>query len=289
MIISVHSLAQIPSRDFFPLTVGNNWTYNYYDLDDEAPGDFLNNYYGTGTYRIISKSLSADSTIWHFEQVRNLTHFSRVYGENGITTSLIDTTFFDLIEYNSNNHRIIIPSAYIYPYSFLCQPFADSLQFSRFAPDTLQDTLTINRTWINHLWRVNAQFQEQVGMVQLTYTNDYPTGHMDYAADTLLSSILMSVPSNTVSLRAQDFILDQNFPNPFNPSTTISFRTSKSSNVTVTIYNLLGQLVETLFNGNLSAGDHHLMWEASNQSSGVYFCIATSDGIVKSTKLVLIK
>ncbi len=62
LIISVQSLAQVLSRDFFPLTVGNSWTYKYYDLDDEAPGDFLNNYYGTGTYRIISKSLSVDST-----------------------------------------------------------------------------------------------------------------------------------------------------------------------------------------------------------------------------------
>lgn len=289
LMISAQSLAQVPSRDFFPLTVGNSWTYKYYDLDDEAPGDFLNNYFGTGSYRIISKNLSADSTVWHFEQIRNLTHFSSFNGENGTTTSLIDTIFFDLVEYNSNNHRIVIPSAYIYPYSFLCQPFSDSLQFSRYAPDTLQDTLTINRTWINHLWRVNAQFQEQVGMIQLTYNNDYPTGHMDYAADTLLSSILMSVSTNKVSLRPQDFVLDQNFPNPFNPSTTISLITTKSSKVTVKIYNLLGQLVETLFNGTLSTGNHSLIWHASNQSSGVYFCIATSDETVKSIKLILIK
>ena len=166
LIISTQTLAQVPSRDFFPLTVGNSWTYKYYDRDDEVPGDFLNNYYGTGTYKIVSKSLSEDSTIWHFEQIRNLTHFSSVNGENGTTNSLIDTTFFDLVEYNSNNHKVVIPSVYIYPYSFLCQPFSDSLQFSRYAPDTLQDTLTINRTSINHLWQVNAQFQEQVGMVQ---------------------------------------------------------------------------------------------------------------------------
>ena len=112
---------------------------------------------------------------------------------------------------------------------------------------------------------------------------------MENAADTLLSCILMSAPSNTVSLHPQDFILDQNFPNPFNPSTTISFITSKSSKVTVKIYNLLGQLVETLFNGTVPAGNHSLIWHALKQSSGVYFCIATCDEIVKSTKLVLIK
>ena len=109
------------------------------------------------------------------------------------------------------------------------------------------------------------------------------------AADTLLSSIQMSVPSNKVSLRPRDFVLDQNFPNPFNPSTTISFITGKRSNVTVKIYDLLGQFVETLFNGTLSSGNHSLIWHASNQSSGVYLCVATSDGTTKSTKIVLIR
>jgi hypothetical protein len=291
LIISAQSFAQVPSRDFFPLTVGNIWTYKYYDLDDEAPGDFLNKYYGTGTYRIISKSLSVDSTIWHFEQVRNLTHFFSFNGESeyDTTTSLVDTTFFELVEYNSDNHRVVIPSVYIYPFSFLCWPFSDSLQFSRYAPDTLKDTLSINRHWTNYLWRVNAQFQEQVGMIQFTYTNDYPTGHMDTAADTLLSSILMSVPRSTVSLQPQDLILNQNFPNPFNPSTTISFVTNQSSKITLKIYNLLGQPAETLFDGTLPPGNHSLIWHTSKQSSGVYFCVVTCDEAVKSTKLVLIK
>jgi hypothetical protein len=67
------------------------------------------------------------------------------------------------------------------------------------------------------------------------------------------------------------YALLQNYPNPFNPSTTISFALPVRSQVTVGIYNLLGQRVAEIVNGEMETGYHAVVWNAAT-ASGVYFC-----------------
>ncbi|MBZ0201022.1 MAG: T9SS type A sorting domain-containing protein [Ignavibacteriaceae bacterium] len=83
--------------------------------------------------------------------------------------------------------------------------------------------------------------------------------------------------------------LEQNYPNPFNPSTQIKFAISKTSNVKLEIYNLLGQKVATLVNENLTSGNYSADWNAANFSSGTYIYRLTTDTKVKSKKMMLIK
>ena len=87
------------------------------------------------------------------------------------------------------------------------------------------------------------------------------------------------------------FALDQNYPNPFNPSTEISFALPTAGPVSLTIYNVLGQEVETLVDEHMDAGNHTVTWEASNYSSGVYFyrLIADNDKFVKTNKMMVLK
>jgi hypothetical protein len=67
------------------------------------------------------------------------------------------------------------------------------------------------------------------------------------------------------------FALMQNYPNPFNPSTTIAFALPVQSRVAISIYNVIGQRVAELVNGELDAGYHSVVWNAA-AASGVYFC-----------------
>ena len=67
------------------------------------------------------------------------------------------------------------------------------------------------------------------------------------------------------------FALDQNFPNPFNPTTTIQYQLPTDSRVTLKVYDLLGREVTTLLNEDRPAGYHDARWDASNTASGVYF------------------
>ncbi|MBU0711171.1 T9SS type A sorting domain-containing protein [bacterium] len=74
----------------------------------------------------------------------------------------------------------------------------------------------------------------------------------------------------TGSITPNEFQLNQNYPNPFNPTTTISFQLPRASNVELKIYNLTGQLEETLVNEKKDAGYYSIRWNASQYSSGVY-------------------
>lgn len=90
--------------------------------------------------------------------------------------------------------------------------------------------------------------------------------------------------------------LYQNYPNPFNPTTTIKFALPEQSQVTVTIYDVLGREVKELVNDKLQAGYYHFSWNASQFASGIYFCRIVAQSItgdrkdfVQVKKLVLIK
>jgi len=67
------------------------------------------------------------------------------------------------------------------------------------------------------------------------------------------------------------FELTGNSPNPFNASTTIRYQIPKDCYVRLELFNLLGQKIETLIEGNIPAGEHQIAWDASNYSSGIYF------------------
>jgi hypothetical protein len=75
------------------------------------------------------------------------------------------------------------------------------------------------------------------------------------------------------------YSLDQNYPNPFNPSTSINFSLAVDSKVTLTIFDVLGQKVMTLVNGNLAAGSHTANFSAAGLNSGVYFYQIEANGV----------
>lgn len=98
------------------------------------------------------------------------------------------------------------------------------------------------------------------------------------------------VTSNEVQSELPDRVaLKQNYPNPFNPSTNIPFELDKSTAVTITIYNMLGQKITTLANEVFPAGAHTLQWDASRMASGMYIYQLKAGDVVQTRKLMLIK
>jgi FlgD Ig-like domain len=95
-------------------------------------------------------------------------------------------------------------------------------------------------------------------------------------------------------LTPDDYALLQNFPNPFNPSTSIKFKVPETSNVTLRIYDMLGQEVRTLFNGEVQSGTYTVNWDGLNNSgvqmsSGNYVYRMIANGFVQSKKMILFK
>jgi len=105
------------------------------------------------------------------------------------------------------------------------------------------------------------------------------------AGESLLTGI---APDRTSSL-PQSAVLYQNYPNPFNPSTTIGFVLPHRSDVTLAVYNTLGQCVRTLASGSLDAGYHGVKFDATGLASGVYFYRLSAGDFVQTKGFVVVK
>jgi uncharacterized protein (DUF2141 family) len=92
-------------------------------------------------------------------------------------------------------------------------------------------------------------------------------GNFTYYKNMIPTSARFTPPSQPFS-----FLLKQNFPNPFNPATTIDFTLANAGNVSLTVHDLLGRKVAVLLDGHKDAGSHQVRWDASAFPTGVYFC-----------------
>ncbi len=104
----------------------------------------------------------------------------------------------------------------------------------------------------------------------------------------LYADFQTGIPDNN-DVILPDKILLSNYPNPFNAATRLSYMLPRSGPVTITIYNLLGQRVATIYEGEKQAGQHTITWNASAFPSGVYFARLEAGEYSKSIKMVLLK
>ena len=93
---------------------------------------------------------------------------------------------------------------------------------------------------------------------------------------------------NVIHSGGQEFKIE-NYPNPFNPVTNICYEVGENSDVQISIYNIKGQKVKTLVDGYCEAGKHSIIWDAENQSSGVYFIYFESGTMREVKKITLLK
>jgi photosystem II stability/assembly factor-like uncharacterized protein len=92
-----------------------------------------------------------------------------------------------------------------------------------------------------------------------------------------------------VSSKPAGYVLMQNYPNPFNPATTIEYSIPSSGNVTLKVYNAIGEEVKTLVNNYQAAGDYKVNFNAITLSAGVYFYRLKTDKYSLTKKLLLLK
>ena len=112
-----------------------------------------------------------------------------------------------------------------------------------------------------------------------------------FGADSIVwyqNPFVTSIFNDTEIIPSEPF-LHQNYPNPFNPKTTIDFNLPKSSEVTLKIFNVLGEEVSTLLSASLFTGSHSVEWDASNLASGVYLYRLQAGNYVETRKMVLMR
>jgi hypothetical protein len=85
------------------------------------------------------------------------------------------------------------------------------------------------------------------------------------------------------------FALGQNYPNPFNPVTNVGFSLARTSAVKLEVYNMIGQIVATLVDDRLDAGQHIVTWDGSEMASGVYLYRIEAGAFIETKKMTLLK
>jgi hypothetical protein len=114
--------------------------------------------------------------------------------------------------------------------------------------------------------------------------------------DELVEVVLQGegLPVSTISVEESsklptEFALSAPYPNPFNPTATITFDIPSAGNIRLSIHNILGRHIETLIDQTMSPGTHKITWNADHLPSGIYFCHMTAPNFHQVRRMVLIK
>jgi hypothetical protein len=150
------------------------------------------------------------------------------------------------------------------------------------------------------IWTISSSGGTQQKLTGLPDYGDYDPcyskngKYVAYAGFTLAASPKHSV-NNKVSAAISEnslptvYVLEQNFPNPFNPSTVIRYALPENANVNLVIYDILGREVAELINGEAGAGYHEVKFDGSKLSSGIYFYKLTAGNFIQIKKMLLMK
>jgi Secretion system C-terminal sorting domain/Immune inhibitor A-like, MAM domain len=110
----------------------------------------------------------------------------------------------------------------------------------------------------------------------------------DWNVNVVIEAVERSIVDPSDALPSE-FALNNAYPNPFNPTTMLTYDVASLSNVNIKVYNLMGQEIATLYNGTQTIGRHSVSFDASNLSSGVYFVRMQTDGFNAMQKILLMK
>jgi hypothetical protein len=160
----------------------------------------------------------------------------------------------------------------------------------------LEHTMTSTNAWVEMTYNLFDYFTG-AGQVQLKFVaSDEGSGSLVEAAvdDFLIAGVFQATGVQDAPI-AMHVKLEQNFPNPFNPQTTIRFRLPAADRVELGIYDVKGMLIRSLLGGELPAGEHGVSWNGLDAlgrqaASGVYFCkLSTGGGEELTRRMVLMK
>ena len=294
LVFSTSSFSQPDTTvlKYYPLEIGNAWAYNVYEYDIypdeyyysiEVIGDtILSN---NKAYKIIKKDeiFPPYNPRYYFERVDTLTGNVYQYSSSAVNKEIFLDSLASNIGETSKAARIIAG------------------HYANYG-STLTDTSTVA---VIGSWTKSKRFDildasnehyhvlaEGVGLLKGYSKIGYSTKEIKLVfakiGDRLYGNNIGVEPEkpNEIIVTAE---LYDNYPNPFNPSTTIDFYLNKSSEVKLQIYSVDGRLVENITSGNLNAGKHSYKWNAENYASGIYIYQLTVNRQVLQKQCVLLK
>ncbi|HVO72740.1 MAG TPA: T9SS type A sorting domain-containing protein [Ignavibacteriaceae bacterium] len=260
------------SQGYYPIQEGNLWQYRE---SDPMSGNIWQAEIGADTI------LSNNITYSFYSGGGFSTNFLRQEGSKVFAYDKKDSAEYVLLDFSANvkdtisvrnnGYRTIVLQSIIQN-----QPNKQWI-FSEYWGDSLY-------SYIFATWTIT----DSIGLTGLTGE----PGITYYLSGAIINGTVIGTIADVkegINLLPNKATLMQNYPNPFNPITTIKFVLPISEKVELKIYNLIGQEIITLTSMYYSAGEHQIQWDASNQSSGIYFYKLKTSNYTETKKLLLLK
>lgn len=167
------------------------------------------------------------------------------------------------------------------------------LQFSS-QTQSLEYSTFLGGSYDDCSFHINIDYNRDILVTGYTESPDFPTVNaydFNYNGST---DVFITKFSNTTGFEENISIPDKlfqlyNYPNPFNSITIIEYSLPRASFVTIEIYDLMGRKIETIIDQHQKSGYYHISWDASYQTSGIYYCVIKDGEFIKARKMMLIK
>ena len=292
MMFTIDLRSQSSHDDFLPLSIGNRWTFQYSGYHHDDLEDVWLNDTGLAIDSIIAKVASSDSIIWQFLETRQLVRHYQYWNYVDTTYSVTETSSFYIVEYLAANHQLSSSRDFSTVLDIaLLSNYSDSTSTYRYYPQQSNDTIAHSHIDYQSPDSYDSLFvslERLRGPIILRHSYSFPGAQGRYQLN-LMDVHVTSVQAYEPLESPSDFNLQNNFPNPFNPSTTIPFSVDKATRATLRVYDVLGRCIRTISDGPVQPGHYFAFWHAVQQSSGTYFCIMQANGASKAIKITLLK
>lgn len=249
---------------------------------------------GQSWTNIITSTLNSGSYDWTLPDVQTSKALVRVQdAADGNPSDVSDNTFSivrSTLTVTSPNGGETWTAGTPEPVTWHSTGFIDSVTIE-YSLDSGGAWLTVATRTINdgiHLWTVpdTSSTTTLIRITDVENSQISDTSDAVFAIENNGTSVAIDRDSEVIP---EKHTLFQNFPNPFNPVTTIRFALPERSHVDLRVYNMLGELVEVLVADEFAAGEYSVQWNAAHLPSGPYLYRLQTDRFVETRKLTLLK
>jgi hypothetical protein len=228
----------------------------------------------TKNYNASTRSLQVTANVTSLRQIDTNTNISFVVTEGGVL-------------YSQTNNGSCTTWTGNYTHDWIVRNMVngatgEALSTGSWTANTVKTatwTTTLDNAWVDANCHVNVFVYFATGSLG---TNTYV--QQTYKEDV----IPLGIHNQNTKIPAS-FSLSQNYPNPFNPTTNIKFAIPKEGNVSLKVYDILGNVVTTFVDGYMKAGTYNAEFDGSSLSSGIYFYQLNANGFSETKKMSLIK